>query len=193
MVYAALTNNARRAVADAANPRTENHHGHVLEILEDGNDAGATGFTWRIFLLAGDPADPSTYFAGFPPEMVSPISCPDNLVFDHSGNLWIATDGASSTLLSNDALHAVPVAGPERGHVRQFLSVPKGAEPTGPTFTPDDRTLFLSIQHPGAGGSLAAPVSTWPDRTNAPRPSVIAVSRARPARQSRPWDRPIGR
>ena len=37
-------------------------------------------------------------------------------------------------------------------------------------------TLFLSIQHPGEGGTLANPVSDWPDgRSAPPRPSVVAI------------------
>lgn len=83
-VYIALTNNSRRATegkpgTDAANPRPENKFGHVIELTEAGDDHTATTFTWEIFLLAGNPNDESTYFAGFDKSMVSPISCPDNV------------------------------------------------------------------------------------------------------------------
>ncbi|MGH8910585.1 MAG: PhoX family protein [Egibacteraceae bacterium] len=177
-VYIALTRNTQRGTAGRlgpvpANPRPVNRTGHVIELIEDGNDAAAERFTWRIFLLCGDPGDPSTYFAGFPKDQVSPIAGPDNIAFDRDGNLWIATDGQSRSLNINNAFHAVPVEGEDRGHVRMFASVPCGAEATGPTFSPDGRTLFGAVQHPGEGGTLEAPISDWPDRMQPPRPSVV--------------------
>ncbi|GGM94950.1 hypothetical protein GCM10010106_49600 [Thermopolyspora flexuosa] len=175
-VYAALTNNSNRtpAQADEANPRAYNKHGHVLEIVEQGNDAGATRFRWSVPLVCGDPADPSTYFAGYDKSKVSPISCPDNLAFDGDGNLWIATDG--NALGSNDGLFAMPVSGPERGRVRQFLTVPRGAETCGPLITEDGLSVFVAVQHPGeiSGATPDSPASRWPDGDQ-PRPSVAVV------------------
>ncbi|MBO1438221.1 PhoX family phosphatase [Meiothermus sp. CFH 77666] len=176
-VYAVMTNNNRRTAAqvDAANPRPDNRHGHIIEMLEAGNDPTATTFRWALFLVAGEPSDPTTYFAGFPKDKVSTVSCPDNITFDQAGNMWIATDGQDSSLKKNDAVYAVPTQGPERGYVRQFMSAPVGAEICGPIFTPDNKNFFAGIQHPGEGGTLEKPVSTWPDGTNVPRPSVVAV------------------
>ncbi|MBC9001739.1 PhoX family protein [Micromonospora aurantiaca (nom. illeg.)] len=178
-VYAALTNNTRRGAAgqpaaDEVNPRTNNKHGHVLEITEDGGDNAAETFTWDIPIVCGDPADPNTFFAGYDKTKVSPISCPDNLDFDAHGNLWISTDG--NALGSNDGLFAVPVDGPERGHVKQFLTVPTGAEQASAHIAPDNRTAFVSVQHPGEidGASLDKPASTWPYGDFA-RPAVITV------------------
>ncbi|HKR52525.1 MAG TPA: PhoX family phosphatase [Pseudonocardiaceae bacterium] len=177
-VYASLTNNNRRGVdgapADESNPRNVNRHGHVLELTEDGDDPAATTFRWTLLLVCGDPADPATYFAGFPKDQVSPISCPDNLAFDPSGNLWIATDG--NALGSNDGLFAVPLDGPFRGQVKQFLTVPRGAETCGPVI--EDRLVLVSVQHPGQldGASAAAPASRWPDGPGTqPRPSVVSI------------------
>lgn len=180
-VYMVMTNNTQRGASgkpgpDAANPRPANAYGHIIEATEDGDDHAATSFRWEIFLLAGRPDDPSTYFAGFAPEQVSPIANPDNLVFDRRGNLWIATDGQPTSLKVNDALHAVPTEGPERGHVKQLLSAVVGAEVTGPAFNADETALFLAIQHPGEGGSLAQPTSSWPDG-NVARPSVVVITR----------------
>ena len=59
--------------------------GHIIEITEDGDDHAATTFAWDIFMLCGDPADESTYFAGFPKDKVSPIASPDNITFDVDG------------------------------------------------------------------------------------------------------------
>ena len=179
-VFIALTKNALRGVPgnppqDATNPRAKNHNGHIIELMEDGGDHAATTFTWRFFMLCGDPDDESTYFAGFDRKQVSAIACPDNLAFDRAGNLWIATDGQPSTLGINDALYAVPVSGPERGNVRRFFSAVPGAEVSGHEFTPDDSTLFLSVQHPGEGSHIGKPSSTWPDGTAPPRPSVVSI------------------
>jgi uncharacterized protein len=178
-VYCVMTNNTSRTAqqVDGPNPRANNRHGHLIELTEDGGDAAAATFTWEIFILCGDLANPDdgTFFAGYDPTLVSPISTPDNLTFDGTGNLWIATDGQTATFQKNNGIFAVPVEGPERGHVRQFLSGPVGCEICGPEFTPHFTTLFCAIQHPGEGGTLESPKSTWPDGTTPPRPSVIAI------------------
>ena len=215
-VYAALTNNSQRGTdgrpgADEANPLTRssafseaedsaeasfgeqpgNNNGHVIE-WEEGSASG-TGFSWRIFLLAGDPEQPGTYFAGYDKSQVSAISCPDNLEFDPAGNLWISTDGnvlstrnqeADTTGLvgTNDGLFAVPTEGPERGHLKAFLTVPVGAECSGPMIPEDGKSVFVSVQHPGetTGSTRDTPSSTWPDRLPQrpfPRPSVAVAFR----------------
>jgi secreted PhoX family phosphatase len=192
-VYAALTNNSNRTSGpDEANPLTQslvagasglqraggNRNGHVIEWEETAGRSGTT-FAWRIFLIAGDPQAPETYFAGYDKASVSPISCPDNLAFDPAGNLWISTDG--NVLGSNDGLFAVPVEGSERGHLRQFLTVPFGAETCGPFITGDARSCFVAVQHPGetTGSTFDAPSSRWPglDEDSYPRPSVAVAYR----------------
>jgi hypothetical protein len=189
-VYLALTNNTQRGAEgkpgpDAANPRAPNRAGHIIELTEDGDDPAATKFEWEIFLLCGDPAkedaakpETETYFAGYDKTKVSPIGAPDNVAFDNAGNLWIATDGQPSAIKYNDALHMVPTAGSERGHVQQFFSSTTGSEVCGPEFTPDNKTLFLAVQHPGEGGLFEMPTTRWPDnnRNLPPRPSVIVVT-----------------
>ncbi|WP_163507918.1 PhoX family protein [Fodinicola acaciae] len=180
-VYAALTNNtdrgkAGKAAADEVNPRNLNKHGHILEITADGGDHGRDTFTWTLPIVCGDPKDPGTYFAGFDKTKVSPISCPDNVAFDRYGNLWIATDG--NALGSNDGLFAVPLSGPDRGHLRQFLTVPHAAETCGPFISADNRTVFTAVQHPGEdnGASVEKPLSTWPDG-DLGKPAIICTWR----------------
>jgi secreted PhoX family phosphatase len=180
-VYVALTNNDRRTLAqiDEANPRPTNRHGHILELVPARGDHTATSFGWNLPVICGDPDDPSTYFAGFDKTKVSPISCPDNLAFDAAGNLWIATDG--NALGSNDGLFAMPIDGRERGHLKQFLTVPVAAETCGPVITADQRTCLVAVQHPGEvdGATPENPASTWPDGDQ-PRPAVVAVWRVAP-------------
>ncbi|QWB24363.1 MULTISPECIES: PhoX family phosphatase [Streptomyces] len=181
-VYVALTNNTNRGVgsnakADEANPRHANKHGHVLELTERWNRPESTKFAWSLFLVAGDPEDPATYFAGFPKDGVSPISCPDNVAFDPYGNLWMSTDGAQ--LGSHDGLFGVATRGERRGELKQFLTVPKGAETCGPII--QDRRVLVAVQHPGEidGATVEKPASTWPDGPGKyVRPAVVAVWRA---------------
>ncbi|MFI6878458.1 PhoX family protein [Streptomyces sp. NPDC050400] len=180
-VYVALTNNtdrgkAGKAGADEANPRNLNKHGQVLELTEHRNRAEALSFGWSLFLVAGDPEDPATYFAGFPKEKVSPISCPDNVAFDPHGNLWISTDG--NQLGSHDGLFGVATRGERRGELKQFLTMPNGAETCGPLV--QDRRVIVAVQHPGEvdGASVEKPASAWPDGPGRiVRPSVVSVWR----------------
>ena len=126
-------------------------------------------------LVCGDPDAPETYFAGYPKQLVSPISCPDNVAFDAVGNLWIATDGA--VLGSHDGLFRVPVKGPQRGHVQQFLTVPIGAETCGPLISEDQQSVFIAVQHPGetTGATFENQSSTWPHTDGFPRPAVVVT------------------
>lgn len=177
-IYAALTNNSDRAPAqvDEANPRAENKHGQVLEISPAGGDHTVTGFDWKLVLICGDPSDPETYFNGYDPAEVSPISCPDNVAFDSSGNLWIATDG--NALGHCDGMYLMPLEGEHKGYLQQFLSVPAYSECCGPLIEWTDRVVFAAIQHPGeADEATTADVhSTFPYQGNTqPRPGVVMV------------------
>jgi secreted PhoX family phosphatase len=130
--------------------------------------------------VCGDPEAPETYFAGFPKDEVSALSCPDNVAFDTAGNLWIATDG--NVIGSNDGLLTVPVSGPDRGKVQQFLTVALGAETCGPWITYDSLSVFAAVQHPGEidGFTFDDPASTWPHTDSFPRPSVLVAYRSSP-------------
>jgi hypothetical protein len=195
-VYCALTNNSQRGTTfqpDEANPVTTsmvrpgpgeplrsasgNRNGYVLELTEAKDNPAAKTFRWNLLLVCGDPDAPETYFAGYAKEKVSPISCPDNVAFDPAGNLWVSTDG--NALGSNDGLFRVPVTGPERGHVEQFLTVPVAAETCGPLITKDGRSVFVAVQHPGEadGSTFEDPASTWPHTHTCPRPSVVVAYR----------------
>ncbi len=191
-IYVACTNNTDRGKPGKEgptepNPRAANKDGHIVEIAPSSGDHTAGTFTWNLLLICGDPGTAGTYFGGYPGP-VSPISCPDNVAFDSVGNLWISTDGQPSALAHSDGLYKVPVAGPERGRVQQFLAVPAGAETCGPVIHDRDGSVFVAVQHPGEEGSWATPQSRFPDFVAlgataplgdfaGPRPTVVQVTR----------------
>ena len=155
-VYMTLTNNSARGRdkqpgPDAANPRANNVFGHIIRWREDGDDVAATRFRWDIFALGGVPAnaDPAKRgrFKG------DAFGCPDGLWFDRRGVLWVQTDISPTALLRGDFAplgnNQMLAADPATGELRRFLVGPKGCEITGFTTTPDNRTAFVNIQHPG--------------------------------------------
>jgi len=185
-LFIALTNNSKRTSdqRDAANPRAKNVYGHILKLAApDGNHAADT-FTWEIFMKGGNPAnagDDSYYDKK--PSKHGWLANPDNVAFDKSGNIWICTDGQSKSIDKNDGVYVIAHEGKYAGVPRSFMTVPLGAEVTGPAFTPDGSTLFLSVQHPGEARSdstFSNPSTRWPDfrEDMPPRPSVIAVTKA---------------
>lgn len=142
--------------------------GAILKFVEKDKDFAATEFTVSEFLPGG------VNFA-----------CPDNLAFDKRGNLWMTSDIADGEIakgsfekFGNNALFYIPLEGPYAGEVFQVASAPNGAEFTGPCFSPDGETLFLSVQHPGSGTrDLKNPTSRWPEYNNAlPKSGVIQIS-----------------
>jgi uncharacterized protein len=182
-VYAVMTNNTRRTPeqVDKANPRPNNKHGHIIELTEAAGQHTATEFSWELFIACGDPNIPedNAFYHGH--KDVSWMSCPDNIAFDDRGRLWVATDGQASSIKKNDAVYVVEVEGPHRGMTKMFLSGVPGGEICGPEFTPDNRTFFVAIQHPGEGkeSTFANPISRFPDYKPdmPPRPSVVAIYR----------------
>ena len=161
-VYIALTNNTARGSSfpvDEANPRASNAWGHILRWSETGGKPGATTFEWDIFLLAGNPVafpDRSDLRSGsdnITPENM--FNSPDGLKFDASGRLWIQTDGsfANTGNFAGQGNNQMLAADVETGEVRRFLVGPSGCEITGLAFSPDRKTMFVNVQHPGEVGS----------------------------------------
>ena len=74
----------------------------------------------------------------------------------------------------------------EPGEIRRFLTGPRGCEITGVHGTPDGRSLFVSIQHPGEPASgdnnpaNRGAISTWPDGPGigVPRSATIVIRRS---------------
>ena len=67
----------------------------------------------------------------------------DNLAFDGEGNLWVLQDGGRNHIWVVGPTHTAATPA-----VRLFATTPMGSEPTGITFSPDYKYLFLSFQHP---------------------------------------------
>lgn len=174
LVYLTLTNNTSSAkVVNAANPRKPNPWGHILRWKEAGNDHAATTFTWDLFLLAGQgrsSGDGSTIADD------DAFGSPDGLWVDPDGRVWIQTDGAQPTGANDQMLAANPYVSDENGvpELRRFFTGVLGAEVTGVVTTPDQRTMFVNIQHPGDGRP-----STWPqdDGLSTPRSATVVVTK----------------
>jgi hypothetical protein len=186
-VFVALTNNKRRSAGqtDAANPRARNVHGHVLELLPPTPggvaDHGAAQFRWRPFLAGGNPREPDSGAAYHVDISVDGwLSCPDNMVFDRKGRIWLGTDGSPDHGFA-DGIWAADVTGSGRALTRHFFRCPTGAEMTGPCFNPDNTAFFCSVQHPAEdpGSSFDRPSTRWPDFRPElpPRPSVVVLTR----------------
>jgi len=181
--YCALTNNSRRAadatnaggdpmvpVEGSPNPRAENGYGQIVRWYPADEDHTATGFTWDLFVTAGNPAVHSDAYAGSANVTEGNMfNSPDGMVFDRFGLLWIQTDGDDSNEgdFAGQGNNQMLVGDPATGEIARFLTGPVGSEVTGMTPSSDGRTIFVGIQHPGSG---------WPAE-GLPRSGIIAVWR----------------
>ncbi len=160
-IFISLTNNKDK----------NDFHGSILKIEEDNGAFDALTFTAVTYISGGEEN-------GF--------SCPDNLAFDVAGNLWMTSDMSGSAMnkqdkpysaFKNNSLFVIPRYGKDAGTVIRVASAPRDAEFTGPWFSPDGKTLFLSVQHPGEQTTdIQKPTSTWPfDTDTIPKPAVVAI------------------
>jgi secreted PhoX family phosphatase len=188
-VYTALTNNSNRGAdkqpaVDAANPRVNNTQGNIIRWKEDG-DFHATSFAWSHFVMAGDPSLERAEAKGdIKGDM---FSCPDGLWIDGRGLMWVQCDMSTSAMgkgdLKNFGNNAMLAADLRTGEVRRFLVGPAGCEITGATGTPDGKTMFINIQHPGEPANETSDpanpraISNWPEQkpTGRPRSATVAI------------------
>lgn len=191
-IYVSLTMNEKRTVSNIANPRIKNEYGQILCLKTQNNHIDLV-HKWDILLLAGTQGQGGTVQnAGATDD--GTLVCPDNLVFDHQGRLWVATDQGENWHIKSgksDGLYAVEHQGDNRGKSKLFFRVPIGAETTGICFTPDDKTLFISVQHPAVDGgehyegfnrksTFSDPSTRWPNSDDSdipPLPSVVQITR----------------
>ena len=217
-VYLACTNNSRRGSSDTptsnavdgtttagsarpatddVNPRAVNNWGHIVRWNETGADATAMTFEWDLFVIAGNPALEGAKKGSANITAENTFNSPDGLQFDPEGRLWIQTDGSFSNTgdYVGQGNNQMLVADVTTGEIRRFFVGPSGCEVTGITFTPDNKTCFIDIQHPGEVGSHpnrptdTAPFasmdafiqnnptafSRWPDGATAGRPRSATV------------------
>ena len=186
-----------------------NPNGHIIRWKEPTPEA--LTFSWDIFLFgarAKAPADVNLSQLSDDND----FSSPDGLWFSPvTGICWIETDDGAYTDVTNCMLLAalpgrVGDGGPravtnvdDKGASKQvrtyvgaapgsklkrFLVGPAQCEITGITETPDGRTLFVNVQHPGEDtpvASIREPAkysSHWPDGGMArPRSATIVITR----------------
>jgi uncharacterized protein len=205
-VYCSLTNNSRRGgttvnapdgttpagsanpPVDAANPRPDNVFGHIIRWREAGGDAAATAFEWDVFIQCGDPSSPDPNKRGN--VNGDAFGSPDGLWIDADGRLWIETDISPIAIYKGDYAvmgnNAMLCADIGSGEVRRFLTGPRACEITGAIQTPDRRTMFVNIQHPGepawerSDPAHPKAISAWPDGPlgGRPRSATLAIRRA---------------
>ena len=179
-----------------------NPHGHIIRWKEDAANQAAVKFSWDIYLFGAEAtATPDVNLSGL--TAVNDFASPDGLYFDPRGMLWIQTDDGAYTDVTNCMmLAAVPGrvgdgsmataaggtttikgANATPDTVRRFLVGPKDCEITGIAVTPDGKTMFFNVQHPGELGSIAKPTSAWPDSQvsgssiKRPRSATVVVTR----------------
>lgn len=181
-VYCTLTNNVKRGEdgqpVGGPNPREKNVYGQILRWRTGNDDHGALSFTWDLFVVAGNPGvhagQPKGGSSNITPENM--FNSPDGLGFDQAGRLWILTDGdySNSGDFAGMGNNQMLCADPQSGEIRRFMVGPVGCEVTGIAFAPDQKTLFVGIQHPGENGG-----STFPEHlpNGKPRSSVMAITR----------------
>lgn len=179
-----------------------NPNGHIIRWKEGSGNVAATTFTWDIYLFAAESKAAADVNLSALTD-VNDFSSPDGLYFDPRGMLWIQTDDGAYTDVTNCMmLAAIPgkvgdggkataaggtatlVGAPATAAtVRRFLVGPKDCEITGIAVTPDGKTMFFNVQHPGEEGKLSALSSHWPDSqtnpasTKRPRSSTVVVTR----------------
>lgn len=195
---------------DAANPRNYDHNGdgkadgnpngHVVRWKEkDGKHTAAT-FQWDVYVFGSAFNNSAANLSGLTAS--NDMSSPDGLLFDGRGLLWIQTDDGAYTNTTNCMMLAAlpgsvgdgtavtigdvttPMgAKPTASNLARFLVGPIESEITGIAYTPDHKTLFINVQHPGEDSSRAAPSSHWPASQNnpfarsLPRSATVVITR----------------
>ncbi|MEL7035289.1 MAG: alkaline phosphatase PhoX [Cyanobacteria bacterium J06592_8] len=202
------------------NPMGEDtyEYGWIMRLSETDNQPDAKTFGWEMFATGGEVANGGSGFSN-----------PDNLEFDRNGNLWMVTDMSTSKhnkpvpsgrvdesgkpmsqsntlgVFGNNSVWFLPTSGENAGNAYLFAIGPMECEMTGPFFSPDQQTLFISAQHPGESNGIREKMATqerqfamqttageefmqtrkvpigsnWPSKRpdDPPKPAVVAIRR----------------
>lgn len=140
-----------------------------------GSDLDATNINLSGLDATNDFSSPDGLWFGRPSNasgQISPflwIQTDDNAFRDVTNNQMLlaipgtVNDGGVRTITnSGGSTQATRVGRAPGTQLRRFLVGPIDCEITGIDSTPDGRTLFVNIQHPGENGTTAAPSSSWP-------------------------------
>jgi secreted PhoX family phosphatase len=198
--------------------RAGNPNGHIIRFKENGKMSTATGFVWDIFLFGAeeDAGDANVSKLTANNSFSSPdglwfskatgicwIQTDDGAFTDESNCMLLAAipgevgDGGKVTVKNSMTVSGAVVTGTQETFVgaalgeaklRRFLVAPKGSEVTGMTESPDGRTVFVNIQHPGEDtpalgtASEFAFQSQWPGNTGygvagRPRSATLVITR----------------
>ncbi len=162
-VFWTLTNNGDRTVADAANPEAPNSDGHIIR-TKDSMDGLGDSFEWEIYILASSTAGTEGTFTD-----------PDAAYADPFGRLFIGTDGGQPDGLQ-DQLVVFDTTTDEPEPKRLLVGVAND-EVTGWAFTPDYRTAFTNLQHPGDGNPSLTNFPIPFDGVTIPRDATLVITR----------------
>lgn len=181
-VFCTLTNNKNRGKegqpVGGPNPREKNNYGQIVRWMPVKGDHTAEMFAWDLYLIAGNPTvNQGNLYAGS--ENINAnnmFNSPDGIGFDKAGRLWIQTDGNYSNEgeFAGQGNNQMLCGDPVTGEVHRFLTGPVASEITGLTFTPDQKTMFIGVQHPGE--ELQA--SNFPaGGSSKPRSTIMMITR----------------
>ena len=182
-VFCTLTNNKHRGKKDGQpvggpNPRINNKYGQIVRWWPANEDHAAVEFDWDLMVIAGNPdVHSGNLYAGSSNiSNENMFNSPDGLGFDDAGRLWILTDGKYSNKddFAGMGNNQMLCADPESGEIRRFATGPIACEITGLTFSPDQRTMFVGVQHPGEKGK---PSHFPAGGDSKPRSTIMVVRR----------------
>ena len=191
-----------------------NPNGHMVRMKEG---ATVSAFTWDVYLFGAEAGADKTMVNISSLTADQDFSSPDGLAFSKAtGICWIQTDDGAYTDVTNCMmLAAVPGQVGDGGKktlsytksdgskldivtpvgkaatestLKRFLVGPKGCEITGLSETPDGKTIFVNIQHPGEGTAMAnigdatKYQSQWPSNVGygagkRPRSATIVITK----------------
>lgn len=185
-VYCTLTNNKNRGKkknrggaeqpVGGPNPRKGNKYGQIVRWVPNGDDHTATDFKWDLYVIAGNPTVHNDANAGSKNITADNMfNSPDGIKFDSKGGLWIQTDGKYSNKgdFAGQGNNQMLLGDTESGEIKRFLVGPKEAEVTGLAWSPDRKTMFVGLQHPGEKGDSHFPGGG----DSVPRSTIIAVTK----------------